>query len=149
MMRRLLVTIPLLLVLGAPTGAVGQQRPEPGGFERYLYPPELIMRYQRRLELTEEQRSAIMEAIQNLQTVVLKMQWSLEDQNQRLSDVLSQPTVDRDAALKQIDRILDTERRVKRVHLAALIRIKNVLTADQQAILRSLRDGQKHSDRKD
>ncbi len=125
-----------------PTALAGQQpEREAQGFARHLFPPELIMQYQRQIGLTAEQRSTITGAIRELQGRVVELQWQMQDQNQRLAELLAQSPVDSAAALAQVDRILDTERQVKRAHLALLIRIKNTLTQDQRDQLRRLRAG--------
>ncbi len=123
-----------------PWTAAGQQPPPPEpGFAAFRFPPELVMQNQRRLGLTPAQRATITEAIKDLQAKVLDLQWKLEEQNQRLADLLRGPAVDSAAALGQVDRILEVEHAVKRAHLALLIRIKNTLTEEQGAILRELR----------
>jgi Spy/CpxP family protein refolding chaperone len=63
----------------------------------------------------------------------------MQDEAQQLADILKSNTVDESEALAQIDRVLAVEREVKRAHIAMLIRIKNVLTPEQQATLKALR----------
>jgi Spy/CpxP family protein refolding chaperone len=46
---------------------------------------------------------------------------------------------DADKALAQLDKVLAAEREVKRVQIALMISLKNLLTPDQQAQLRELR----------
>jgi Spy/CpxP family protein refolding chaperone len=133
-----MVLVGLALLL---TGSAGAQQPadRAPGFAVHLFPPELIMQYQRRIELTGEQRSAITAAVQDLQARVVELQWQMQDETQGLADVLSQALVDSSAALAQIDRVLDVERRVKRAHLGMLVVVKNTLTARQQELLQGLR----------
>ena len=48
--------------------------------------------------------------------------------------------VDLDRALDQLDEVLGTEKEIKQAHLEMLVRIKNLLSAEQQAALERLRD---------
>jgi len=121
--------------LGGAPGLRGKMGRPP--FLRELFRPELVMKYQRDIELTEEQRSAITEAIKTTQGKVLELQWKLEDEQQKLTDLLKPERIESDAALAQADLVMDAETKVKREHLALLIKIKNVLTAEQQKQLRA------------
>jgi len=53
--------------------------------------------------------------------------------------VVGATRVDLDRALDQLDNVLDTEKEIKQAHLEMLVRIKNLLTPDQQATLERLR----------
>jgi Spy/CpxP family protein refolding chaperone len=118
-------------------------RPEPAHsgptFEDHLFPPELIMQHQGALGLTAEQRAAITDAVKGLQAQVIEVQWQMQQEQEKLADLLAQTSVQEPGALAQIDRVLDLERQIKKAHLAALIRIKNTLTAEQQQQLLTVR----------
>ena len=134
----------LVLVLLGVVGAASQQ-PQPGGpgspphqedpLARFLFPPELVMHQQRAIGLKTEQRAAITRAIQDFQTKVLDLQWQMQDETQRLAELLDKPVVDQAAVLAQIDKVLVVEREVKRAHIGLLIQIKNQLTPEQQVKL--------------
>jgi Spy/CpxP family protein refolding chaperone len=47
--------------------------------------------------------------------------------------------VDEQQALTQLDKVLDTERQIKRLHFSLGIRLKNQLTPEQQGKLRGMR----------
>jgi Spy/CpxP family protein refolding chaperone len=129
---------PLLAqVPGQPTPGPQPQRPDP--MEDALFPPELIMQHQRDIGLTSEQQTAITDAVKALQAQVVDFQWKMQEEQQKLAELLEQPKVREAAALAQVDRVLEIERQIKRTHLAALIRIKNTLSAEQQQQLRDLR----------
>jgi Spy/CpxP family protein refolding chaperone len=108
-------------------------------FEDQLIPPELIMQHQGDIGLTAQQRATITDAVKGLQGQVVEFQWQMQAEQQKLAEMLSQPSVQETTALAQIDRVLDLERQVKKAHLAALIRIKNTLTPEQQQQLLTLR----------
>ncbi|HEX4575286.1 MAG TPA: periplasmic heavy metal sensor [Gemmatimonadales bacterium] len=141
----LTLTIALLTALAAPAQRV-PQAPGTGGplhaedaLARFVFPPELVMQHARAIGLKPEQRTAITHAIQELQSKVLDLQWQMQDEVQRLTELLDKPAVDQAAALAQIDKVLAVERDVKRAHMGVLIQIKNTLTPEQQAKLAQAR----------
>lgn len=124
-----------LLVLAAAASA---QPPEPP-FMAELFPPDLIMRYGRDIGLTSEQRAAITKAVSGTQAQTLEFQWDMQDAARLLGELLRPERVDERAALAAATRVMELEQKVKRSHLALVIRIKNQLTAAQQGQLRKLR----------
>ena len=134
-----------LIVLGAllgaqPAAAQVAGKPEEDPFALVLFSPELIMQHARAIRLNDEQRAAITRLIEQLQGKVIGLQWQLAEQVQALRETLGNTKVDQDRALDQLNRVLDTEKSIKKAHLEMLIRIKNVLRAEQQAQLARLRE---------
>src|SRR5262245_27333383 len=136
-----------LFALGAvaaqPRAAQAQAtapKQEADPFAAVLFPPELIMQHARAIRLNDEQRAAITKLIEQAQGRVIGMQWQLAEQVQALRETLGKTKVDQDRAVDQLNRVLDTEKSIKKAHLEMLIRIKNVLRAEQQAQLARLRD---------
>ncbi len=128
--------------LGGLTSPVGAQEPEVAAdpLKAALFAPELIMKHRRAIDLDDEQRDAISRLIRDLQGRVVGYQWELLDDMQALTDVLDGPRVDLDLALDRMGNVLDKEKQVKQAHLELLVRIKNVLTLEQQTRLRELRN---------
>ncbi len=56
-----------------------------------------------------------------------------------LHETMKASSVNEQLALSQLDKILDGEREIKHAHVGLAIRIKNKLTAEQQAKLQSMR----------
>ena len=104
-----------------------------------LFPPELVMANQQAIALTEAQRSAIQAAMREAQARFVDLQFAVSAEMEKLGQLLAQARVDESAALAQVDRVLAAEREIKRAQLGLMIRIKNQLTAEQQAELRALR----------
>ncbi|HJR64965.1 MAG TPA: hypothetical protein VJ802_00945 [Gemmatimonadaceae bacterium] len=125
----------ILLLIAAPLAA---QEPEPD-FARYLFPPELVMQHQQALRLTPEQRTSITQGIRDLQLKVVDLQWKMQDEAQKLTELVQGPRVDEVQTLAQVDRVLEIEREIKRAHMALLVRIKNLLEPRQQDTLHVLR----------
>lgn len=140
--RALLFCVVCALGLQGAASAAAQTtpRPEADPFATVLFPPELIMQHARAIRLTDEQRATITQNIEQLQSRVVRMQWQLTEQVQALRETLARPRVDQDRAIDQLNRVLDTEKDIKKAHLEMLIRIKNVLRREQQAELARLRE---------
>ena len=135
MMRSFRYAISLLL---AATPILAAQEPEPE-FAKFLYPPELVMQHQQAIRLTPEQRTAVTQAIRDFQAKVVELQWKMQDETQKLTELVQETRVDETQTLTQVDRVLSIEREIKRAHMALLVRIKNTLTSEQQSTLASLR----------
>ena len=129
-----------VLMLVVTAAAAGQQppreQPAPDPFAGNLFPPELIMQNQAGLSLTEQQRSAMMAEIQRTQNQAASVQWRLQANMERLGAIMHQPKIDESQALVQLDSVLALEREMKRAQITLLVRLKNQLTAEQQAFLR-------------
>lgn len=136
-MTRLVLLLAVLCLGAAPAAAPGPGNP-PDPIAGQLFPPEAVMQHQKRIGLGDAQRRSITETISALQTQVLEAQWDMQAEQQKLVELLAQTRVNEAAALEQAGRLMDFERRVKRAHLSTLIRIKNVLTSEQQSRLRAL-----------
>jgi Spy/CpxP family protein refolding chaperone len=131
MMRSCRYAIILLL---ATTPLLAAQEPAPE-FAKYLFPPELVMQHQQTIRLTSEQRTAITQGIRDFQLKVVELQWKMQDEAQKLTDLVQGAKVDETQTLAQVDRVLSIEREIKRSHMALLVRIKNTLTPEQQTTL--------------
>jgi Spy/CpxP family protein refolding chaperone len=129
----------LALTMAAASASAAQGAPEPD-FARHVFAPELVMKYQQKIGLRPEQRAAITEAIQQAQSRMVEQQWRMQDEAQKLGDLLQAMPVNESAVLAQVDRVLGIERDVKRAQMALLVRIKNALTREQQAMLKGLRE---------
>jgi Spy/CpxP family protein refolding chaperone len=104
-----------------------------------LFPPELVMQHQQKIGLKPAQRTAITSAIQEVQAKVVDVQWKMQEEMQKLVELLQSTSVNESAALEQVDRLFSAEREIKRAHLGLLIRIKNTLTKEQQTTLQALK----------
>ena len=114
----------------------------PGGdpLAKILYPPELVMSHQEAIGLTDRQRTAIMDAVKDIQSKAMTdTQFKLASAGEKLKSLLARASVDEAVVLQQIDEMLALEREVKRAQMTLLVRIKNQLTAEQRAQLDKLR----------
>jgi Spy/CpxP family protein refolding chaperone len=108
-------------------------------YARYLLAPELVMAHQADINLTNDQRTRIATEMANAQSKFVYRQWLLANVEQVLEGLLKGPVVDETAVLKRTEEILLTEQDMKKIQMSLLVRVKNVLTPDQQAVLFALR----------
>ena len=104
-----------------------------------LFPPELVLQHQSDIELTEEQRNALIAGVQKAQERFSDLQLRLQKEVEALGVLLKRERVEEQAALAQFDKVLNQEREVKRAHLALVLGIRNKLTRAQQAKLRDIK----------
>ena len=108
-------------------------------FAKALFPPEMVMRHAQDIGLADEQREQITAVIQQVQSDIVPLEWEVRERTEALTDLLEKPRVDEAAALAQVDRVTEIENQMKKTHLTLLIRVKNLLTEDQQQQLLTLR----------
>lgn len=108
---------------------------------RHFFPPEMIMAHQRDIGLGEDQREAIKTAVDEAHSTVHDLKWDLQPETQALADLVAAESLDEAAVLAQAERVMDMEKRIKLIHMSLVIRIKNLLTAEQRETLSSLRGG--------
>ena len=113
--------------------------PPIGAIEAALFPPELVMENQGALGIDQAQRDALTKEIDKGQSERLRLQWQLDAEKEKLVKLLDADKVDEPKAVEQASHVMDYEDRIKSAHLAMLIRVKNLLTPDQQKKLRDLR----------
>jgi Spy/CpxP family protein refolding chaperone len=126
---------------GPPGGAGGPGRP--GGHAELmgeLFPPELVMRHQEEIGLSDDQKAKLIKAMQEMQTDLVPLQFEMGEAAAKLRNAVAQPRIDEQTAGDLADRLMGLETKIKRRHLTTMIRVKNVLTPDQQDRLRALRE---------
>ena len=108
-------------------------------FGKALFPPEMVMRHAQDIGLSDEQREQITAVIQQVQSDIVPLEWEVRERTEALTNLLEKPRVDEAAALAQVDRVTEIENQMKKTHLTLLVRVKNLLSEDQQQQLLTLR----------
>jgi Spy/CpxP family protein refolding chaperone len=132
-----------LAAQGVPQGQRSPGPPGPGGpddFGRNFFPPELVMQHQSEIGLQDAQRAALTSAVQQAQGKFMDLQWKLSAEGEKMGRLLQPAQVDETQVLEEVDRILVLEREMKRAQISLMVRIKNTLTAAQQAKLMEIRN---------
>lgn len=141
-MRTTMINLVLTaFLLGTAWGAplqVQARGGELGKLQDLLFPPDLIMRNQKALNVTEEQRQFILERTQEAQAEFTSLRWDLQDGLQELRGMVEEKEKEQ-VLLDQLDRVLDLERQVKRAQLLLAVRIRGILTEEQVEMLQQMK----------
>ena len=112
-MRYLIIT---LLLCSAPF--IHAQQPPPDGgmgpgpkppndlMGRVFFPPELVMRNQRAIDLTSEQQTSIRAEMQKSLPRFTELQWELSAEEESLAKLLKSSKPDETQVLTQLDKLL-------------------------------------------
>jgi Spy/CpxP family protein refolding chaperone len=119
-------------------GSLAAQQPPEDPLRDVMFPPEAIMQHQQAIGLSDEQKNNFKGEVRQAQLKFTELQWTLQDEMERLVSLLKQSKVDEKQAAAQLDKVLGAEREIKRAQLMLMIRIKNNLTPAQQTQLREL-----------
>jgi len=132
------ILLPTMLLL-FNTATLGAQDPPSDPLGENLFPPELVMQHQQALGLTDEQKTLLKTELRQAQARFTELQWQLQDEMEKMVELVKQDRVDESQTLAQLDKILNLEREIKRAQIALLVRIKNRLSPEQQVKLREIR----------
>lgn len=100
-----------------------------------LYPPDLIMRHQQTLGISDAQRKSITTLVRDFQSDVADLQWNLQNNQQILGQALNEHPVNTQTTLDQSEKVLKLESEFKLAHFRLLIGIKNVLKTEQVELI--------------
>ena len=129
----------LAAVIAAPLHAADQPDKDEW-LKGRLFGPELVLKHQGKLKLTEKQRDAIGAELKRVQAQAAESDWTLMSEASGLQELIDQHPVDSKAVMTSVDRIFTAENRKKRLYVEMLVNIKNLLTDEQVAYLKSVSD---------
>ena len=121
-------------------GMPNHPHPPPDPLAHLLFPPDMIMAHARELKLTDEQKQFMRSEIQKTTATFQDLQWKLQDQVELLHGTMKSSSVNEQQALAQLDKVLEIEREIKRLHIGLAVRLKNRLTPEQQEELHKWHD---------
>jgi hypothetical protein len=137
-MKRIHVLVLLAFSLRAVTPAFAQDAPGSDPIAAALISPDVVMRHQAALGLSDVQRKAIQSDALSAQEKFANLQWQLSAATEKLATLLDATHVQQDRAIAALDSVLNLERELKHTQLTLMIQIKNELTPDQQSRARAL-----------
>jgi len=128
-----------------PDGPMGPDFRPPGGDKigRAFFPPELVMRNQKAINLTPDQQTAIREEMRNTLPRFTELQWQLSAEEETLDALVRAESSDQTQILAQFDRLMLAESELKRVRFALLVKLKALLTTQQRQKLEELKRQQR------
>jgi Spy/CpxP family protein refolding chaperone len=124
----------LLFVLAAASlglGVATAAEPQKDVFKGKLFPPNVILEHQETLQLSKEQFTRIRGAVVEVQAGVAEHEWDMREAYQALMQELDKAPIDEDRVLEHASSALQAENQVKKKQMAMLVRLKNLLTAEQ------------------
>ena len=128
-----------LLILFLAAGAALAQGP--GGdkdvFRGKLFAPNIILEHQDELNLSKQQFTEIRAAVVEVQSNVAEHEWDMQEAYQALMLELDKSPVSEERVLEYAGEALLAENQVKKKQMAMLVRLKNLLTAEQISYLES------------
>jgi Spy/CpxP family protein refolding chaperone len=136
-MKKLMFII--LSALVTETTLFAQQNITDDPLAKAFFPPELVMQNQQAINLTEAQRNSLIKEIQNAQTEFMSLQWDLQKETEKLKFLVEKEKPVEAEVTEQLGQLLAIENKIKKRQISLLVRIKNLLTSEQQVKLRQLR----------
>jgi len=111
----------------------------PDPLAHLMFPPDMILGHARELNLSDEQKAFMRAEVQKATMTFQDLQWKLQDQAEALHETMKSTSVNEQQALAQLDKVLEVEREIKRLHIGLAVRLKNRLTPEQQEQLHKMR----------
>ncbi len=130
--------IALLFLVGGSLSYAQQPGAGKDVFKGKLFPPNVVLEHQDALGLTKEQFAAIRAAVVQVQSNVAEHEWDLRMAYQEVLRELDNSPVDDDKVLGLVDAALQAENKVKKLQVAMLIELRNLLTDEQMDYLRQV-----------
>jgi hypothetical protein len=129
----------LLAVASFVVGAAGAAEPKPDVFKGKLFPPNVILEHQLELGLSKQQFTEIRKTVVELQGNVAEHEWDVREAYQNIMAELDRSPIDQDKVLEHVGAALRAENEVKKLQVAMLVKLRNLLTEEQVAYLEATR----------
>jgi len=137
-MRKGLLVLLTFVCIGMETAAAAE--PKDDVFKGKLFAPNVILENQSELSLSKQQFTDIRKAVVEVQANVAEHEWDVREAYQNIMGELDKSPIDEQQVLEHVGAALRAENEVKKLQVAMLIRLKNLLTEDQIAYLKSVRN---------
>ena len=126
----------LLVIASLGMGAAIAEEPK-DVFKGKLFAPNVILENREELRLSKEQFTAIRAAVVDVQGGVAEHEWDMQEAYQALLLELDKSPVSEDKVLEYASAALLAENQVKKKQMVMLVRLRNLLTAEQISYLKS------------
>jgi allophanate hydrolase subunit 1 len=137
-MRKGLLILLALACFGATVATAAG--PKEDVFKGKLFAPNVILENQAELGLSKQQFTEIRRAVVDVQANVAEHEWDVAEAYQNIMAELDRSPIDEEQVLEHVAAALRAENEVKKLQVAMLIRLKNLLTDEQVEHLESLRE---------
>lgn len=107
-------------------------------FKGKLFAPNVILEQRDALNLTKQQFTEIRAAVVEIQSGIAEHEWDMQEAYQALMLELDKAPIDEAEVLKYANVALLAENQVKKKQMTMLVRLKNLLSAEQIDYLESM-----------
>ena len=128
----------LVAVVSVVLGSAHAAQPQGDVFMGKLFPPNVILEHKEQLDLSKEHFKEIRTAVVEVQAGLAEHEWDMQEAYQALMLELDKTPIDTKRVLDYVDAALLAENKVKKKQVSMLIRLKNLLTAEQIRYLESV-----------
>jgi len=128
-----------LILLSSFYGWSQNKQPDPDPIDQAFFSPELVMQNQKFINLKTDQQKKIVIEMKQAQSEFMDLNWEMKKMREEFISVIATPKVDENKAIDGLNKILEVENKIKKRQVILMIRIKNVLSEDQQKKLIELK----------
>jgi len=132
----------ILMLIASVASAQGMGQQQKDVFKGKLFAPNIILEHQDELDLSKEQFTAIRAAVVKVQGDVAEHEWDLREAYLQVMSDLDDSPVNEESVLRNVEAALLAENEVKKLQVALLIRLRNLLTDEQMEYLQKERANQ-------
>ena len=136
----------LMIVIALPASG---QRPDSDFAEGRLFPAQVILEHREALALAPEQSRQIRDILSEFQGKVSALRWDMVAFVDELRALLDEESVDEGAVTANAEELMALESNIKLEQLRMLVKIRNVLTAEQLSYLKSLPRSERRQNARD
>ena len=115
-----------------------QKEAEP--FKGKLFAPNIILQHQGQLNLSAQQMQKLRQEVIKVQTSIAEPQWEMAEAYQKVIAEVDKDRIDETVVLENLEKVLLAENKVKKIQTIMLIRLRNLLTAEQIDYLKNAVD---------
>ncbi len=134
----LLFLTALMMIACLASGTAFAENPKEDIFKGKLFAPDIVLQQQAELHLTKQQFTAIRAAVVEVQSGVAEHEWDMREAYQALMLELDKAPISEAEVLKHATKALLAENALKKMQMTMLIKLKNLLDAEQVAYLESV-----------
>lgn len=104
-------------------------------FQGSLFSADLVMKNRDKISLSDQQADKIKAIHSKNAGEFSTLKWDLDAESEKLKKMLQEPKINSDAAIKQMDKVLNLENQLKKKQFSNLLAIRAELTEDQAKTL--------------
>ena len=105
----------------------------------HFFSPELIMPNHKVIGLSQEQEKDIMEEMKSAQSDFMDLNWQMSKVKVDFTNLIGKTQVDETKTLETLSEMLNIENKIKKRQITLMVRIKNLLSKEQQEQLNKLK----------